>query len=121
MARFEINGKEYELKLTFESVKYLNGLFEGGSFEVIGKAIMGDLNTFPHIIHAALFHTGENFALKDVEKAIDEAIQNEKLDLDGIVKLSNEIVANSFFYKKTVDKLLKENKEAKKAMEQLLK
>ena len=120
MARFEINGKEYELKLNLDGVQYLNDLYEGGSFEVIGKAIMGDLNTFPHLIHAALFHTGENFSLKDVKKAIDDAIQNEKLDLDGVIKLSNEIVTNSFFYKKTVEKLLKKDERAKEALKILL-
>ena len=37
MAKFEIDGKEYDLKLTFESVNYLNGSLKGGSYELIGR------------------------------------------------------------------------------------
>lgn len=120
MATFEINGKEYELKITYAAVKRLNNVHEGGSFELIGKAMQGDFDTFPHIIHAGLLHTGENFAFKDVEQAIEEAVEAEKLSLDDILRLSNEVVTNSFFYKPTVDKLTKKNPEMKKALEELL-
>ena len=121
MANFEIGGKEYELKLDFKGVKYLNSICEGGSYELIGKAMMGDLDTFPYILHAALKHTGENFSLNAVEDAISAAMEAEKLDLDGVLKISNEVVTQSFFYKKTTDKLMKDNPEAKKAMALLLK
>lgn len=121
MANFTINGKEHELKLTYKGVKKLNGLYDGGAFAVLGKAMMGDLDTFPHIIQAALIHTDENYTLEAVEQAIDEAMDNESLDLDAIIRLSNEVVTQSFFYKATVNKLLADNKPAKKALEQLLK
>lgn len=121
MANFTINGKEHELKLTYKGVKKLNGLYEGGTFEVLGKAMMGDLDTFPHIVQAALMHTDEYYTLDAVEHAIDEAMESESLDLDGIMRLSNEVVTQSFFYKATVTKLLADNKPAKKALEQLLK
>jgi len=121
MATFLINGKEYELKLDWKAVKYLNGLYEGGSFELIGKAMMGDLETFPRIVHAALFHTGENFALETVEQAIGEAIAEERLDMTGVLRMSNEIVNDSFFYKATVAKLLAKDKKAKTAIDELLK
>lgn len=120
MATFEINGKDYELKLTYAAVKRLNGIHEGGSFELIGKAMQGDFETFPHIIQAGLLHTGENFTLKDVEKAIEDAFDNEQLSLDSILKISNEVVTQSFFYKPTIDKLAKQNPEMKQALEQLL-
>ena len=120
MSTFEINGKEYELKLTYESVKRLNSVHDGGSFELIGKAMQGDFDTFPHIVHAALLHTDENFTLKDVEDAIGELVENEKLSFDDIMRLSNEVITQSFFYKPTVDKLAKQNPEMKKALEQLL-
>jgi hypothetical protein len=121
MARFEVKGKEYELKLTFASVKHLDGLFEGGSLGLIGKAIAGELDTFTHIVHAGLFHTGENIAYKDIEKAIEEAFEAEKLDMDYVLKTSNEVVTESFFYKKTVAKLLAKNPEAMEQMNELLK
>lgn len=119
MATFEINGKEYELKLTFKAVRHLNGLYEGGAYALIGKAIMGDLDAFVNIVHAALLHTGENFKLKDVEAAIEQLFEEEKLDQDSVTKICNDVVTNSFFYKKTVDKLLKDNPQAKKALETL--
>lgn len=120
MATFEINGKEYELKLTFKAVRHLNGLYEGGAYALIGKALMGDLDTFINIVHAGLLHTGENFKLKDIEETIEQLFDAEKLDQDAITKISNEVVVNSFFYAKTVDKLLKDNPQAKKALETLM-
>lgn len=120
MATFEINGKEYELKITYAAVKRLNNVHEGGSFELIGKAMSGDFDTFPHIVHAGLIHTGENFTLQNVEDAIGELIENEKLSFDDIMRLSNEVITNSFFYKPTVDKLVKQNPEMKQTLEQLL-
>jgi hypothetical protein len=121
MARFEMKGKEYELKLTFESVKYLNSIYEGGSLGLIGHALSGDLDTFVHVIHAGLFHAGEHFALKDVEKEIEALFAEEKFDLDYALKLINEVVAESFFYKKTVAKLLAKSPQAKATMDEILK
>lgn len=121
MANFTINGKEHELKLTYKGVKKLNELYSGGALDVVGKAIAGDLETFPHIIQAALLHTGENYTLEAVEQAIDDATEAEQLDFLGIIRISNEVVTQSFFFKTTVAKLLADNKQAKKAMDQLLK
>ena len=120
MATFNIGGKEYELKITFEAVKRLNKAFEGGSYEVIGKAIAGDFDAFPIIIHAGLIHTGENFTLQQVEEAIEQLFADEAITLDDIQRLSNEVVSESFFYRPTVTKLLNQNPEMKKAYEQLL-
>ncbi|MBC1286888.1 hypothetical protein HB818_14075 [Listeria booriae] len=118
MAQFEINGKEYDLKLTFDSIDYLNN-DEGGALGLVGQVFTGDLKTYVKIVYAGLKHTGENFTYDDIRKEVEAQIEAEKLDLDKIMKDGNEIVANSFFYKKTVNKLLK-NEEAKAAMEQLL-
>ena len=119
MATFEINEKEYELKLTLKSVKYLNGLYQGGAFEMISHAMQGDIETFIHIIHACLFHTKENFPLKKIEAEVEKLIEKEEIDLDYIIKACNEVVVDSFFYKKTVNKLFAENKEAKKLLDML--
>ena len=121
MATFTIGEKEHELKLTYDGVKRLNKVHEGGSFELIGKAMMGDLDTFPHIVHAALLHTGEKYTFASVEAAIGEAFESERLDMDGILRLSNEVITQSFFYKATVAKLLAKDKSAKAMMELLLK
>lgn len=120
MATFTINEKEYELKLTYASVKKLNGIYEGGSFELIGKAMMGDFDTFPHIIQAGLLHTGENYTLETIELALSDAIEAEKMDMNDVLKMSNEVITQSFFYKATVNKLMAKDKNAKKALEELL-
>lgn len=119
MTTFEINGKEYELKLTYKAIKYLNDAFEGGSYELIGRAIQGDIEAFPKIVHAGLFHTDEKFTYKAVEQRIEELIDNGELSLEDIAKISDKVVTQSFFYKATVDKLMKNNPEMKQALEQL--
>lgn len=121
MEMFEINGEEHELKLTLKSVKYLNGLHEGGGFVLIQKAISGDIDTFISIVYAGLFHTEKGFKRKDIEEAVEKGIAEEKIDLDYINRISYGVVAESFFYKKTVDKLFSEDPEAKKQIENLMK
>lgn len=116
---FNVKGKEYELKLDYQGVKYLNKLYEGGTFELISKAIMGDFDTFPHIVKAALIHTKKNFTVADIEAEVDRMITAEELDMDGIIKMSNKLVNDNFFYKATVGKLLKDNPEAQKLMKQM--
>ena len=119
MATFEIEGKEYELKLTYASVKHLNGLFEGGAYEIIGKALASDLDAFPKIIHAALFHTGENLALSTVEQAIEQSFENESLAFDDITTLLDKVVTQSFFFEATVKKMVTKNPELAQALEQI--
>ncbi len=119
MATFEINGKEYELKLTYASVKRLNQIIEGGTYGIIGKAISGDLDAFPLFIHAALMHTKENFTVKTVEARIEELFDNGELTFEDVMKISDEVVTQSFFLKATVDKMLARNPEMKRAIEQL--
>lgn len=119
--RFEINEEEYELKITLQSVKYLNNLHEGGAFTLIQKAISGDLDTFVAVVYAGLFHTEKGFKKKDIEKAIEDGINNELIDLDYINRTSYGVVAESFFYKKTVTKLFKDDPEAMAQIESLMK
>lgn len=119
MATFEINEKEYELKLTYKAIKRLNAAFEGGSYELIGKAIQGDFDAFPHIVHAGLLHTGENFSLKTIEAEVEKRVDNELISMEDIARISDAVVTQSFFYKATVDKLMKNNPEMQKALEQL--
>lgn len=121
MELFEIKGEEHEIKLTLKSVKYLNGLFDGGAFILIQKAISGDIDTFIDIVHAGLFHTDKGFKRKDIEKAVDEGIAEEKLDLDYVNRVSYGVVADSFFYRKTVEKIFEGDKAAKKQIEKLMK
>lgn len=119
LVTFEINDKEYELKLTYKSIKYLNGNFKGGSYELIGKSIQGDIEAFPFIVHAGLFHTSENIAFKTVEERIEELVDNGELTQEDIAEISDKVVTQSGFFKATVDKIMKNNPEMKKGLEQL--
>lgn len=116
-----MNGKEHEVKLTWESVKYLNKVVEGGSLAVVGQALQGDLDLLPHVIHAGLKHTGENYKFADVEKAIELAVTEERLDFLEILRISNEVVSESFFYAPMVTKMLAKTKGAKEQIDSLLK
>lgn len=121
MEMFEINGKEHEIKLTLDSVKYLNKLYEGGAFAFVQKSLTGDIDNFIAIIHAGLFHTEQGYRKADVEEAVDKGIEQERIDLDFINRLSYGVVAESFFYKKTLDKMFESDPEAKKQIEALMK
>lgn len=121
MANFTINGKEHELKINFESVRYLNKVVEGGSMALVGQALQGDTEMLPHIILAALKHTGEEYLLSDVEQALENAVAEERLDFLGVMRLSNEVICESHFYKSTIDKMMEDNKDAKKQLDKLLK
>lgn len=121
MERFTIKGEEQELKITLDSVKYLNGLYEGGAFMFIQKAISGDIDIFVSIIYAGLFHTKKGYKKKDIEKAVEDGIAEEEIDLNYINQVSYGMVAESFFYKRTVEKLFKNDPEAQKQIEQLMK
>lgn len=116
---FTIDGKAHELKLDYQGVKYLNKIYDGGTFELISKALMGDFDAFPHILRAALIHTKENFTLEAIEAAISEAIEKEELDMERILVMSNTLVTDNFFYKTTVNKLLKDNPEAMELLKKL--
>ncbi|MGH0786775.1 hypothetical protein ACQVTU_03195 [Bacillus cereus] len=53
--RFEVKGKEYELKYGFEAIKLIDG--NGGPFEFVQKAMQGGLEDFVDVIYYALIHT----------------------------------------------------------------
>ncbi|MGE6487763.1 tail assembly chaperone [Paenisporosarcina sp. NPDC076898] len=121
MATFKINGKEHDLKLTYAAVQYLNKLEEGGSMTIVGKAMQGDSDLFPHILLAGLKHTGLDHSLEDVQQALEIAFEEQRLDFLSIMRISNEVISESFFYKPLIDKMMADNKEAKTALASLLK
>lgn len=120
MTLFTIGEKEHELKITYKSVKHLEGLFEGGSLGFIEAAMSGSLTTFSHVIHAALFHTGENYSLAQVDAAIETAFDSGLVDLTYIYNTINEVVLDSFFFAKVVRNLKAKNPEAFKQMNEIL-
>ncbi len=119
MATFEIDGKEYELKLNYEAVKRLSNLYEGGVYELIGRSIAGDFELYSIVVHASLFHTGENFTLAQVEKEIENLFNAGNFDFDVAAKTLDEVVTQSFFFAKTAQRLIKDRPEAIEQLEQL--
>ncbi|GIN10221.1 hypothetical protein J26TS2_00880 [Shouchella clausii] len=119
MATFTMDGKEYELKLTYQGVTHLNDTVEGGSFGLIGKALMGDIGVFANIVHAGLMHHGKNFSFNEVKEEIADQIEKEKLDAQDIFRISNEVVTDSFFYKSQAEKLMADNPKAAEALRKL--
>src|SRR5690625_7489634 len=120
LATFIIDEKEYELKLTFESVKRLNKAFDGGSLEIIGLAMAGDLDAFPIVIHAGLLHTGEKVTQKKINESIEQEFENATLTFDDIHKIMNEIVTDRIFYRPNVMKIIKKNTAIRAALDSLL-
>ncbi len=115
MAKFNIEGKEYELKLGYEAIKYLDGLYEGGSLTLIGNAMAGKFDTVTHVIYAGLLHTGKKFSLKTVEKALEKSIlEDGEFNLGTAMNLMNDVVVKHPFYSPTVNKLMEKSPEAKK-------
>jgi hypothetical protein len=120
MAKFEIDGKEYELKITFDGIKEINERYDS-PLEFVGMTIAGNLDATVDAVRAGLLHAGKGFNRTRIETEIQKAIENEKADLQELMKLGYEVVSGSFFYKKTVKKLLNQDPEMKKQYDMLMK
>lgn len=111
MLVFQIEGKEYPLKMTFQGVEHLNSLYQGGAMEVIGKAILNDLTLFKQVIHAALLHNKAGISIKQVETELENMFEQEKLTGDYIKDLLNALVVKHFFYAPIVKRIMKTDKQ----------
>lgn len=109
--RFEIDKKEYELKLTFGNIYELNKKYEGGSNEVVMACMQGDLELFVDAIYFGLMHTKEGFTRDKVMENIEKQFEEGKISQEFIEELLNEVVAESIFYQKTTKKLRKQMKK----------
>ncbi|OKA19931.1 tail assembly chaperone [Bacillus cereus] len=109
--RFEIDKKEYELKLTFGNIYELNKKYEGGSNEVVMACMQGDLELFVDAIYFGLMHTKEGFTREKVMENIEKKFEEGKISQEFIEELLNEVVAESTFYQKTTKKLRKQMKK----------
>lgn len=110
MTYFEIDGEELELKITWAGAKRLNDYFgggEAGSMTVIEKALQGDMDTVPKIIQAATLHTGKKFTLNQIDQAVAQKVDSGEMDLYDLMNLTKEVVVDSFFYKRAVEKMMK--------------
>ena len=117
--KFKIKGKEHELKLSWGASKRLHSMIEGGAFGLVGKAVMGDDETYAYVVFAGLMHTGEDYSLEDVNEAIDEAFQSGKLRMSDVINTLHSFILENPYYKTTVDKLLEADPKAKDAIDKI--
>ena len=117
--KFKIKGKEQELKLNWEAVKTLHSMIDGGAFNLVGKAVVGDNETYTQVIFAGLLHTGEDYSLMDIDEALEEAFQKGKLTMSDIIKTLHTLILDNPYYKRTVDKMLDIDPDAKDALEKI--
>jgi len=118
MAKFEIEGKEYELifktKALFEIEKE-----DIGPFELMGEIMQGKASSFITLTYLCLLHTGQGFTKEKIKKEIGEKVESEKMDLDYIMSTGYEVVSNDFFFKKTFKKMKKADPEGIKMMDMI--
>ncbi|KFM98610.1 hypothetical protein D0U04_13860 [Bacillus clarus] len=116
--RFEVKGKEYELKYGLEAIELIDE--NGGPFEFVQKAMQGKMSDFVSVIYYALIHTEDGITRKDIEEEIKRQLVAEELSFDDVLKFNKAVVLNSFFFQKTVNKLLATmTEEQKKSFESL--
>lgn len=120
MAKYELNGTEFDLKLDFQAVSEINKKYDS-ALAFVGDVMQGDFDAFIDVIYYGLFSTGKGFSYKQVKKDVQEKFEAEQLDLDYILKTGNEVVADNFFFRKTVNKMMNQDPEMKKQYEALMK
>lgn len=120
MATFEINGKEYQIKLNIEAINKINEKHDS-ALSFVGEVMQGNLDVFIDVIHFGLLHTGEGFTRKTIQEEFDKKFESEEIDLDYILVTGNEVVTDNFFFRKTVNKMMKSDPEIKKQMDQIYK
>ena len=120
MAVFEIEGKEYDVKLNLEAINKINKK-HNSALEFVGEVMQGNIDVFIDVLHFGLLHTGEGFTRKQVEKEFNEKFENEEIDLDYILVTGNEVVTDNFFFRKTVNKMMKSDPSMKEQMDLIYK
>lgn len=116
---FEINGETHELRLTWSAVSQLNDMYSGGSFELIGLALQGDMTAYTRVIYAALKHTDKGYSLEQVEEAIGVLFDKGKVSITDVLNTLNDVFLENNFYKGLVDKMFAESPETKEMLDKL--
>ncbi|HDX9631833.1 TPA: hypothetical protein ROY30_005602 [Bacillus cereus] len=102
--RFVIKGEEHELKFCLQAIKLIDET--GGPFQFVSNAMQGGITNFVDVIYYALIHTEKGITHDTVQQEVEALFNAEALDLDEILKYNKAVVLNSFFFQKTVKKLL---------------
>lgn len=103
--RFEIKGKEYNLKLTYDAIVEINKKYKAGAQEVVSSAILGDISMFEDAIYFGLLHTEQGFTQKDIKEALNALFEAGKLTQEFIKDVLKEVITDHFFYQATAQKM----------------
>ncbi|WP_000464650.1 tail assembly chaperone, partial [Bacillus cereus] len=76
---FEIEGKEYELKLTYKAISEINKKYKGGAQEIVSVAMLGDLEIFEDAIYYGLLHTEQGFTREKIQDALEKLMEKQVL------------------------------------------
>lgn len=120
MPKFEVNKQEYDVRLDFKAIKVLNKEY-ATPLEFVGEVVSGSVDAFVNCLYAGLQHTGKGFGKKLIESEVEKQIEGEQLDLSDIIRIGNEALDESFFYKKTVNNLMKKDPQMKELLKELAK
>jgi len=121
MAVFEIDGTEYELKITGKSIKAIDKRYEGGTMMFLSAAMQGSLDTFTDVVYYGLKHTEDGITRKKVEQEIENKLEKEELSLSDMYKIIKEVIIDSFFFKEMIDKMTEADPTTKAQMEAIMK
>lgn len=119
MAKFEINGKDHDLRIDFKAIQEIQKKYS--PLEFVGEVLSGNINAFVDCLYFGTRHEKNSVGRKMIEEDVESKIEAEKLDMSEIMKLGHEVVSESFFFKKTVNNMLSQDPTMKATLEAIIK
>lgn len=97
----KLDGKEYELKFTYRTIRYLENHYSMGISSIFQKLDMESIDALTVFIWAMLKHDDEwkHRTVDDVADAIDIAIEAEELTMLDITETLEKTISNSTILK----------------------
>ena len=97
----KLNGKEYELKFTYRTIRYLENHYGVGISSLFEKLDMGSIDVLNTFLWAMLKREKDwlNKTVDDVADAIDNAIESEELSLVELGEKIGDAIRNSTILK----------------------
>lgn len=97
----KLNGKEYELKFTYRTIRYLEDYYGMGIGSIFEKLDMNSVRALTVYAWAMLKHNDEwkNKTVEDVEDTLDKEIEEEALSITEIGDILGDVINNSTIVK----------------------
>jgi hypothetical protein len=112
----KLDGKEYEMKFTYRTIRYLENYYGMGISSIFQKLDMESVDALTTFIWAMLKHH-EDWKTKtvdDVAESMDNAIESEELNLLELTKTLEAVISNSMILKQMGKNAEKKPGNAKK-------